>query len=55
MPVVRPVSHSTTILCGIRPGWWDGWDYWIMDGAIEDAAVINRARLDDDRTLIDGR
>jgi hypothetical protein len=25
----------------------DGWDYWIMDGTIEDTGVINRARLDD--------
>ena len=25
----------------------DGWDYWIMDGTIEDTEVINRARLDD--------
>jgi hypothetical protein len=25
----------------------DGWDYWIMDGTIEETGVINRARLDD--------
>ena len=25
----------------------DGWDYWIMDGTIEDTEVINRALLDD--------
>jgi len=25
----------------------DGWNYWIMDGTIEDTGVINRARLDD--------
>jgi hypothetical protein len=24
----------------------DGWDYWIMDGPIEETGVINRARLD---------
>lgn len=25
----------------------DGWDYWIMDGTIEETGVINRARLDE--------